>query len=110
MPNDFLTIASFGHRDVGDATGDTPYKLFTLTGNGPRSGVEIHNGSSSLSLWLRCIRAGDPEPVIDASDRDFAIPPGQTLALAYGEQIDIWIMNSSQTSESSPFTAREVRG
>lgn len=109
MPNEFLTIASFGHRDVGDASGDTPYKLFTLTGNSPRSGVEIHNASSTLSLWLRCLRAGAAAPTIDASDRDFSILPGQTLALAYGEQIDLWIANSSGTSESSPFTAREVR-
>lgn len=107
MNSTFQPIRSFGAREANTLAGNAASRI--LSGDGPRAGILLHNASPSLSLWIRMVEQGASAPAISASDRDFVIPPEQTLLLDVDESIEIYGQNSSGASTTSAYCAAEVR-
>ena len=107
MNSTFPPIRSLGAREATSLSGNAASRI--LTADGPRAGILLHNASPSLSLWIRLVEQGGAAPTITASDRDFVIPPEQTLILDVDESIDIYGQNSSGAATTSAYCAAEVR-
>lgn len=107
MPIYSTVIRGIAARAAGTVAGNAATRLFT-TPTLNRAGIEIHNASTSLDLWVRAVNEGAAAPTITLADKDFLIPPNTTLSLAYDSNINVYILNSSGAATTSAYTAREV--
>src|SRR5690349_14766461 len=104
---DTQPIRALGAREASTVAGNAASRI--LASPTTRTGVMLHNASGSLSLWVRLVEQGSGAPTISASDRDYVIPPENTLTLDIGQTVDVYAMNSSGGATTSAYTATEVR-
>lgn len=107
MPINSTVIRGIATRVAGTVAGNAVTKIFanpTLS----RAGIQIHNASTSLDLWVRAVNEGASAPSITQADKDFLIPPNATLSLAFDRTIDVYVVNSSGAATTSAYTATEV--
>lgn len=97
-------------REASTCTGNAAKKILASRVAGSlRLGVEIHNADGTYELWVYPVPRDDTAPTISSTDRNFCIQPKTTLALSYGSEIDIYVMNSSGAATTSNYVATEVR-
>lgn len=104
---DFQPIRSLGAREASTVAGNAASRV--LSSPTARAGVMIHNASVAHSLWIRIVEQGASAPTITSSDRDYVIPPENTLTLDVSETLDLYAQNSSGAATTSAYTATEVK-
>lgn len=102
-------ITSFGLRELGAVDGLTAVRLFDGLARNPRAGVEIRNADAAKAIWLRAVPVGEDAPALSAEDCDHTIPPDSTLMLAYGHDIDLYLLCAVADGSTAAYVAREVR-
>ncbi|MCG9895502.1 MAG: hypothetical protein MH204_08510 [Fimbriimonadaceae bacterium] len=81
------------NRRTGTVTGGAPVRLKSI--HRQRSGIELHNSSTSAPLWVAAVPASAASPDLAAGNRDFLIGPGQTLLAGYGPEVDVILQSAS---------------
>lgn len=100
-------IRSLGAREASTVAGNAASRI--LSSPTARAGVMIHNASATHSLWVRLVEQGASAPTISSADRDYVVPPENTLTLDVSETLDIYAQNSSGGTTTSAYTATEVK-
>jgi hypothetical protein len=103
---EFQPIRSLGARGAANVAGNAATRI--VVASSARSGAIIHNASPTHSLWLRVVEQGAAAPTITSSDRDFVVPPENSLVLDIGPALEVYAQNSSGGATLSPYTATEV--
>lgn len=101
---------SFGRISYsgGTAIAGNAWTKFVPSG-AVRSGVEIHNGDSTIDLWVRAQNVGVAAPTTFTTvDKDWVIPPKSTLPLAYSVNQDIYVCNGSGAATTINAVIKEV--
>jgi hypothetical protein len=100
-------IRSIGAREAATVAGNAATRI--LASPTARTGVLIHNAHQSHSLWIRLVDRGSSPPTLSASDRDYVIPPENTLNILASDTVEIYAQNSTGNSTTTPYTATEVK-